>query len=354
MNNEMEKQSISTRQTLQKNTDQNGRFPTVSIIISNFNGRDLLRDCLVSLLRQDYLGAVEIIVVDAGSTDGTPEMIKLEFPEVKLIREGRIGIAKALNLGLRRARGEILAFDINSDEILSPTWLQTLVNALLRIPYAGVVGGIRVFYGTKDIVDDAGATFNYFGISSNYIRVRLSDVPKYPRKVDYVGAPLFRRKILNTVGLCDENYFLYSEDEDFCARVKRFGYDVVLIPQAISYHRRSATIGKAEPLSTYYERRNHIRFIIIHFSLLRMFLALFWYVIVLTAIEAFTFVPFIKRLVSSKESRLSFLSQRATKQNFRAIIAAIVWNFRNIKSTISVRQQIAKISRPHQMSVLRN
>jgi len=158
---------------------------------------------------------------------------------------------------------------------------------------------------------------------------------------------------LNIVGLCDEAYVLYSEDEDFCARVKKAGYDVLLIPQAISYHRRSVTIGQAKPLSVYYERRNHIRFILIHFPLPRMILALFWYVIILTAIETFTFIPFLKPLVSSKESRLSFLSQRATKENFRAIIEAICWNFRNFKSTISIRQQISKLNRLHQMSSLR-
>lgn len=324
------------------------KYPAVSLIISNFNGKELLRDCLNSLFNQDYPGLYEIIVVDSGSTDGTPEMVEQEFPKVKIIRENRIGIGEAVNLGFRIAQGEVLAFDINNDEVFSPNWLRTLVKALLNYPNVGVVGGVRVLYETEDIIDEAGITFNYLGIPSSHIRAKLSDISQKPLKVDYVGLPLFRRELLNIVGLCDETYFLYAEDEDFCARVKKAGYDVLLIPQAISYHRRSVTIGQAQPLSVYYERRGHIRFIIIHFPLLRMILALFWYVIILTAIETFTFIPFFKRLVSSKESRLSFLSQRATKKNFRAVIEAICWNFRNLKSTISARQQVSKINKPHQ------
>jgi len=332
------------------NSDHRGKskkYPTVSLIISNYNGKGLLRDCLESLLNQDYPGTYEIIVVDAGSTDGAPDMVEKEFPKVKLIRERRIGIGKAINIGLSVAKGEILAFDINNDEVFLPNWLSTLVDALLSYPNAGVVGGVRLLYGTKDIIDEAGITFHYLGIPSSHICEKLSDISQKPMKVEYVGAPLFHRELLNVVGLCDETYFLYAEDEDFCARVKKAGYDVLLIPQAISYHRRNVTIGQVKPLSVYYERRNHIRFIIIHFPLLRMFLALFWYVIILTAIETFTFIPFLRRLVSSKESRLSFLSQRATKQNFRAIIAAICWNLRNFKSTMSRKQKVSKISKHH-------
>jgi len=327
-------------------TDQSIRekYPSVSLIISNYNGRRFLRDCLKSLLNQDYPGPYEIIVVDAGSTDGAPEMVEQEFPSVKLIKKGRIGIGKAINLGLCAAKGEILAFDINNDEIFSSNWLRTLVDALLSYQNAGVVGGVRILYGTKDIIDEAGVTFNYLGIPSSYIRVKLSEIPQKPRKVDYVGTPLFRKEILKIVGLCDEAYGLYAEDEDFCARVKKAGFDILVIPQAISYHRRSTTISKTSPLSVYYERRNHIRFILIHFPLPRIVLALLWYAILQTAIEAFvTFIPFFKRFLNSKETRLSFLLQRATKENFRAVINAVLWNFLNLRATILARQRISII-----------
>lgn len=327
-------------------------YPTVSLVISNFNGKNLLRDCLDSLLRQDYPGSYEIIVVDAGSTDGTPEMVTHEFPEVRLVKACRIGIGKALNLGMAEAQGEILAFDINNDETFSPSWLRVLVDVLMEHASAGVVGGIRILNGTKNVVDEAGVTFNYLGIPSSYINTHLSDIPNRPRKVDYVGTPLFRKETLRIVGMCDEEYVLYAEDEDFCARVKKAGYDVLVVPQAISYHRRSATLGKATSLSLYYERRNHIRFIIKNFPLPRMFLALFWHIFLLTAIDASMFFPLFRKAFGSKRSRLFFLSKRATKQNFRAIVEAIIWNIHNFRSTIISRRQHSSIAKRHSHACL--
>ena len=320
-------------------------YPEVSLVISNLNGKELLRDCLDSLFNQDYPGSYEIIVVDTGSTDGTPEMVAHEFPEVRLVEVNRMGIGKALNLGMTKAQGKIFAFDINNDEVFSQGWLRILVNALMNHTDAGVVGGIRILSGTKNVIDEAGVTFNYLGIPSSYINTRLPDMPDGPRRVDYVGAPLFQREMLEIVGMCDEEYVVYAEDEDFCARVKRAGYDVLVVPQAISYHKRSATLGKITALSLYYERRNHIRFIIKNFPLPRMFLALFWHVFLLTAIDASMCFPLMRKAFGSKQSRLFFLSKRAAKPNFRAVIEAILWNIRNFRSTIISRYQLPHIDR---------
>lgn len=315
-------------------------YPTVSLIISNRNGKELLKDCLNSLLNQNYPSLCEIIVVDAGSTDGTPKMVEQEFPTVKLLKERRIGIGTAINKAFRVAIGDILAFDVNNDEIFPKEWLKTLVDGLLTNPTAGVVGGVRVLFGTNDIVDEAGVVFDYIGIPSSHIRAKLVDIPQQPIKVDYVGLPLFHKRILNLTGLVDEAYVLYSEDSDFCAQVKMAGYDVLLIPQAVSYHRRSVTLGKSSSLSVYYERRNQIRFVIKNFSPFRMFLALFWYAVVLTIIESIMFTPFLKNLITSKETRLSFLFKRSSKDNFRAVIEAIRWNFKNLKSSFCARRRI--------------
>lgn len=315
-------------------------YPFVSLIISNMNGKNLLRECITSLLNQKYLGFFEIIVVDAGSIDGSPEMVEQEFPTVKLLKRKRIGIGEAINDGLRVAKGDVLAFDVNNDEFFPSEWLQNIVDGLLENPNAGAVGGLRLYYGTTNLVDEAGIVFNYLGIPSSYIRAKLENVPKGPRKVDYVGLPLFHRRILNCTGLIDEKYFLYQEDSDFCAQVRATGLDVVFIPKAISYHRRNTTIGKSSSLSTFYERRNQIRFIIKNFSTRRLILALLWYSIILPAVEALMFFPFMKKLFSSKSSRLSFLSRRTSKENFRAVLAAMCWNIQNFNSSYAERVRI--------------
>lgn len=318
---------------------EKAKYPTVSLIISNFNGKGLLRNCLRSLFDQDYAGKYEVIVVDAGSIDGTSEMIAQEFPQTVIVRENRIGIGEAINLGVRKAQGEVLAIDINNDEVFQKDWLSILINALQNNPNVGIVGGMRVLYGTKNTVDEAGIVLDYLGIPSSHIRDRLSDISLNPVKVDYTGILLFRRDLINVIGEIDEHYVLYSEDADYCARARAAGYATLLVPEAISYHKRSVTIGKASSFSVYYERRNHIRFILVNFPVPRVILAAFWHIILLTGIDALASMPVPKPLLDSETTRLHFLFQRGTRQNFRAIIEAVLWNVRNFRMTESARSQ---------------
>lgn len=90
-------------------------YPSVSVIVSNYNGGELLKRSLESLLKQDY-PSLEVIVVDAGSTDRSPDTIMKEFPEVFLIpKEARIGIGEAINIGITHAKGEVIVFDFLRD-----------------------------------------------------------------------------------------------------------------------------------------------------------------------------------------------------------------------------------------------
>ena len=317
--------------------------PFVSLIISNLNGKNNLRLCLNSLMNLKYDGKYEIIVVDAGSTDGTPNMVELEFPFVKLIKGKRMGIGEAINKGILLSQGDIIGFDLNNDEVFSQNWLQVLVDVLLSSNNIGVVGGIRLVYGTNDIIDEAGVIFNYLGIQSSNTRLNLSELQKDPIEVDYVGTIVFRSDLLKKIGLVDHSYYIYGEDSDFCSRVKASGYKVLAVPNAISYHKRSETIGKVNPLAIYYNRRTKIRFILINFTILRMFTSLFWYVFLLTGIEAMVFLPPLKRFLNSPNTSLSFLVKGNSKENFRATISAISWNIRNIKNTIQRRLYIKKI-----------
>jgi len=318
------------------------KYPSVSLIISNLNGKDYLRDCLKSLTNLDYKGTYEIIVVDAGSTDGAPEMIEQEFLDVRLIRSKRIGIGEAINIGIRSCRGDIIGFDLNNDEVFSQNWLQNLVDTLLSSEKIGVVGGIRLLYGSDCVIDEAGAFLNYLGIQSSNIRLNLSDLETEPIETNYVGTIVFRRELINKIGFVDEGYYIYGEDADFCARVKSCGLKVLAVPTSISYHKRSETVGKVNPLAMYYNRRAKIRFILINFSFHRMFFALFWHLILLTVIEVLIFLPFLKRFFNSN-TRLSFLVKGNSKENLRAVISAISWNISNFKETIKRRLYVKKM-----------
>src|SRR2546427_5991559 len=103
--------------------------PLVSIVISNFNGAGYVRRCLTALQQLNY-PAVEIIVIDAGSTDESVTILQKEFPTVKVVQVKGVGIGTAINIGIRLSRGNFLLLDYNIDEMAAPPFLDRLVNAL--------------------------------------------------------------------------------------------------------------------------------------------------------------------------------------------------------------------------------
>ena len=243
-----------------------GCLPLVSIIISNYNGKDLLRGCLNSLKRLRYPN-YEVIVVDSGSIDGAPEMVKKEFPRVKLIRKGKIGIGEAINIGISASRGDVLVFDLNNDDIVSEDWLDPLVETLLSSPTIGIVCGKRYLADTNSILDSAGSVI-LFGITIGRGHGKM-DSAKYNRiqEVDYVPVVATRRDVIERVGLLDEDFYIYGEDVDFCLRAKKLGYKTVYVPSSVFFHKRSATIGERSPRGLYWTAKSRILLIIKHHPL---------------------------------------------------------------------------------------
>jgi len=266
-------------------------YPTVSLIIPNLNGKNLLKECLTSLSKLDYKD-YEIIVSDGGSTDGTCEMIKKDFKKVRLIREEGAGIGRSNNLGMKAAIGEIIAFDLNNDEVFKKDWLKKLVEVLLSSPEIGIVGGSRIVYGTKNIIDEAGYRFNLLGLARTNHGLILEQLTKDPEIVDFVGIPVFRRSLLNKIGMCDEQYRIYYEDSDFCLRANRAGFKTLWVPTAISYHRRHSTIPSHNKDRTYIVIRNNLRFIIKNFTNKLLLTALFFHVIIFPFLKLFYSICF--------------------------------------------------------------
>lgn len=295
----------------------------------------MLKESLKSLLKQDYPN-LEVIVVDAGSTDGSPNMVRKEFPEVILIpRETRIGIGEAINIGIKRAKGEAIVFDFNSDEIATPTWLRRLVDVLYSSPWIGVVGGTRILYGTRGVIDDAGMKIFFFGHMSKIGRWRAHGLyPKEPKEVGYVNSLALRRELVDKLGPLDETYYFYGEDADYCLRAKRFGYKVVQVPDAVTYHKVSASLGEESPRLVYYNRRAEIRIALKHYPLPKMLLALMW-AFFRTAVDAGLIFPPFAKLVSV--TPYSYLARRNTLRHLRASLEALRWNFKRLHPTIAER-----------------
>jgi GT2 family glycosyltransferase len=312
-----------------------------SIIISNCNGEKHLHECLSSLMQLDY-PLCEVIVVDAGSTDNSITIIERDFPKVRLIKKGKIGIGEALNYGISLAQGEFIVFDLNNDDIVDKKWLTHLVKVLAISPDVGVVCGKRFKYGSNNILDSAGGRISFLTGNSAQIGHNELDSAMYnvQKDVDFVEVIATRRSILDKVGLCDPLYYIYYEDTDFCLRVKRSGYKIVFVPSAIFWHKGSSTVGQASPISYYYIYRNQIRFFLKNYPVRFMILSLLYGLILQNLIDLYILVPPVGKTVTRFTP---FLKKCAWSKDdlmlIKARTAAILWNSKNLKNTIVARYQ---------------
>jgi GT2 family glycosyltransferase len=223
----------------------------LSVIIVSFNTRDLLRDCLQTLLRHQGSLRLQTIVVDNASEDGSAEMLEAEFPEVLLIRSPvNLGFGRANNLGFEQARGRYLVL-LNSDAFIDEQTLPQSVARMDAEPDVGLAGGRLV--GRQGEWQPSARMFpsllNEFltlsGLSARWPKSRLfgrmdrtwAD-PLAPAEVDWVpGAySIIRASVLEQIGPFDQRFFLYFEEVDLCRRIKAAGYRVCYWPEIRVLH----------------------------------------------------------------------------------------------------------------------
>jgi GT2 family glycosyltransferase len=242
--------------------------PVLSIIIVNWNVRELLRACLQSIARGLGSLAGEVIVVDSGSADGSPDMLRQEFPSVRLIAcNSNVGFSAGNNLGLAAARGDFLLC-LNPDTEIVGDALQILATHLRAHPDVGIVGPqLRYPDGTVQATRRRFPTFvtallestllqRWFPrnrwLTSYYLDDKPDDVTQ---DVDWLMGACFmlRRSIVSQVGGFDEDFFMYSEELDWMKRIKEAGWRIVFLPAAHVIHYEGKSSEQVVPL-------RHIRF----------------------------------------------------------------------------------------------
>jgi GT2 family glycosyltransferase len=227
----------------------------VSIITVGYNTRQCLKNCLNSVKEQTTGIDCEIIVVDNDSQDGSREMLREEFHDVKLICSENNGFGAANNLVSKAATGKYL-FLLNPDTLLINNAVKILSDYLDVHPEAGACGGNLY---NADGITPTNSCWNYFaGIAGaiNLITVTLAsrirrpqthkyNRSEYPQKVAWVsGANLMvRRSLFEQIGGFDENFFLYCEDVDLCYRINQAGFAVVSHPDAKIIHLEGQSSG---------------------------------------------------------------------------------------------------------------
>ena len=232
--------------------------PPASIVVPNWNGAHHLPTCLDSLRRQSYSN-FEVIVVDNGSTDGSLELLERNYPEVTVVAlpENR-GFAGGVNAGIRQGQGEIVAV-FNNDAEADPRWLEELAAALARHPEAGMATPKVLLFDRRDIINTTGDFYGVDGVPGNR-GVWQRDEGQFDREEYVFGAAgvaaAYRRAMLDEVGLFDEDLFSFCEDVDLAWRAQLANWKCVYVPQAVVYHKLSATGGGK--MASYYCGRNFI------------------------------------------------------------------------------------------------
>lgn len=229
----------------------------ISIIIVNWNGKRFLSECLDGVRQQVYQ-PISIILVDNGSTDGSIDFVTRNYPEVKTVAlRKNFGFSAANNIALRTVEAEYVAL-LNNDAVAHPLWVQSLMEALECHPEAGCAASKMLFYDNSAIIDRAGDAYTKAG--TGLLRGRGRPASNYDRQ-EWIfgacaGAALYRTRMLNDVGLFDEDFFLLYEDVDVSFRAQLKGYKCLYVPEAVVYHMASSSIVYDSPISVYYSHRN--------------------------------------------------------------------------------------------------
>ncbi|OQX56616.1 MAG: hypothetical protein B5M53_00480 [Candidatus Cloacimonas sp. 4484_209] len=234
----------------------------LSVIIVNWNTKNVLKNCIISIYKTVKKIEFEVIVVDNGSTDGSAEMIRKEFPYVKLIENRRNrGFAAANNQAIKKAEGAFILL-LNSDTVVLDNAIEKTLSFIKNKKDAGAVG-------CKLLNADYSLQPSCYNFYSFFKRAILRKIPKFLipskyyknlesliiswgydeiRDVDYVrGAFLMvRNTIFDEIGLFDESFFMYGEEEDLCYRMKNAGWKVYFYPDAQIIHLKGASVKKKE------------------------------------------------------------------------------------------------------------
>jgi GT2 family glycosyltransferase len=287
----------------------------ISIITVNYNQAKVTCELLESLNNISY-PAIEIIVVDNASYEGTA-LITDQFPDIKLVcSEKNLGFAGGNNLGLKEAQGKYILF-INNDVEVSPGFLEPLVARLSHLDTTAAVSPKIKYFNPGTTIQYAGSNaVNPFTLRNTHIGTGEIDNGQYnePRLTSYAhgACMLVKKSVIDLIGSMDELFFLYYEEQDWCERMNRQGYHIFYVPQSEVFHKESISTGKNSSLKTYYLSRNRILFARKNFKGIQFLISMLY----LLCIS----IP--KNIISlSKE-----------KEKLSAYFAGIGWNFTHKKS----------------------
>lgn len=240
-------------------------YPRVSIILLNWNQMEVTAACLRTLAHVDG-PSFEVIVVDQASGNNEGSHLAQRFPWVRVLNAGRnLGFTGGNNLGIRHARGEYVLL-LNNDTEVPSDFLRPLVAAFDLDARLGIASPKIRYFSDPDRIQYAGSdglspwtmrghTFGYGEIDKGQ-----HDLVRNVA-LAHGAAMMIRRSVLEQIGMLAEDFFIYYEELDLCARASLAGWTIRYIPFSLVLHKESITVGKASPLKTEFMTRNRITYL---------------------------------------------------------------------------------------------
>lgn len=265
--------------------------PFCSIIILNYNGEKFIKKTLESVVALDYPKKdFEIIIVDNFSTDNSKKIIdKLIVIPVKtgiqpkittVFLKKNLGFSCGNNVGIKQAKGTYIIL-LNNDCIVDTNWLKELVTLAEKGEKIFAVNS-KIYLGNTSKIQNAGIRIFLNGyaqdigaIPNNKVQDYEEDIGQYDKEKEIDAAcgaaVLYRKSILDKIGVLDESFFLYYEDVEISERAKKHGYKVVYAPKAVVHHLHAASAGEWSPFFIYHSEKGRLLHMIYHFPLLIFF-----------------------------------------------------------------------------------
>lgn len=215
----------------------------VTVVIPNYNNKELLNNLLISLSSSISLN--HIIIVDNASQDGSADFIKKNYPEIILVENSsNMGFAYAVNQGIRLVKTEFV-FLLNNDTLVENDTISNLIKTINSSPNIFSVSSKMIQYHKQNLLDDVGDEYTIMGWSKRrgYNQEKTRYIEDEEVFSACAGAALYRRNIFDEIGFFDENFESYVEDMDLSFRARLHGYKSYYSSKALVYHYGSATTG---------------------------------------------------------------------------------------------------------------
>lgn len=299
-------------------TTMNEDFPLVSVISVNYNQSAITLEMLESFRKVTYPN-YEIIIVDNGSPNDNPDIIKNNYPEVNLIKSAEnLGFAGGNNLGIKASNGDYVML-INNDTEVDPDFLQPLVKKFQSDQTIGAASPKIYFHHTPKMLQFTGfSKMNNYTIRNHGWGHGKIDSGQFDEDREtffaHGAAMMVSREVMQEVGLMAEVFFLYYEEMDWAQRIRDAGYKIFYVHNSVIYHKESVSTGRQSPLKIYYINRARTIYTLRNNKGLTLWIALIYQYL----------LAFPKNLLSHLiKGRFDLL---------KAHCRAMRWNLKNLKS----------------------